>query len=228
MSVRIGETRLARVFNGAHIRKVRKFDRGYTLKYLANKCGCSEPAISRYERGERSMDVYTCKRILDALKCTPHDVLGKDDQEKMIAEFSEDAFVYADAEPTPGKIKKGLMHCCEAGCKHCPYEDDCHLSDGGSELAADALAYIRQLEAQVPKWISVADVLPERHGQMCVGLYTQHGAPKTQSFPYLFTWHAYGDNGYVDGPHFSDEGLDGLKVWYWMPLPQMPEESFND
>lgn len=152
---------------------------------------------------------------------------------------------------TPEDIKKGLEHCCEAGCKHCPYEDDCHLSDGGSELASDTLeyikkledgidriytlaasvdvlTYIRQFEAQVPKWISVEEQLPERHGQMCVGLYTQHGAPKTQSFPYLFTWHAYGDNGYVSGPHFSDEGLDGLKVWYWMPLPQMPEEGFHD
>ena len=44
-------------------------------------------------------------------------------------------------------------------------------------------------------------------------------------FPYIFTWHAYGDNGYVNGPHFSDEGLDGLKVWYWMPLPELPKED---
>lgn len=23
--------------------------------------------------------------------------------------------------------------------------------------------------------------------------------------------------------NFSDEGLDGLKVWYWMPLPKPPK-----
>jgi hypothetical protein len=49
---------------------------------------------------------------------------------------------------TPDEIKKGLRHCSEDGCKHCPYEDDCHLSDGGSELAADAHDYIVQLEAR--------------------------------------------------------------------------------
>lgn len=75
------------------------------------------------------------------------------------------------------------------------------------------------------EWISVEERLPERNGQMCVGLYTQHGAHKSQSFPYIFTWHAYGDNGYVNGPHFSDEGLDGLKVHYWMPLPEPPKEE---
>lgn len=214
MSVRIGETRLARVFNGAHIRKVRKFDRGYTLKYLANKCGCSEQAISQYERGERSMDVYTCKRILDALKCTPHDVLGKDDQEKMVAKFSEDAFVYSDAEPTPGKIKKGLMHCCEGGCKHCPYEDDCHLSDGGSELAADTLVYIHQLEAQVPKWISVEERLPENDVDVLVyDRLDEIGVCQYSSVLRKF----FGD---VEGTY--------AEVTYWMPLPKVPEESFND
>lgn len=50
---------------------------------------------------------------------------------------------------SPEDIKKGLRHCSEDGCKHCPYEDDCHLSDGGSELAADALAYIVQLERKL-------------------------------------------------------------------------------
>lgn len=130
-------------------------------------------------------------------------------------------------EKTPEEIKKALECCSKSdGCpQECPYYD---VPSCGGTLKLGALAYIRQLEAQVPKWISVEEQLPERHGQMCVGLYTQHGAPKAQSFPYLFTWHAYGDNGYVNGPHFSDEGLDGLKVWYWMPLPQMPEVSFHD
>lgn len=57
---------------------------------------------------------------------------------------------------TPEDIKKGLRHCSEDGCKHCPYEDDCHLSDGGSELAADALAYIVQLEAGIDRVYALA------------------------------------------------------------------------
>ena len=49
------------------------------------------------------------------------------------------------------KIKKGLEHCSEDGCKRCPYEEDCNMADGFSVLAYDALAYIQQLEAAVPK-----------------------------------------------------------------------------
>ena len=46
------------------------------------------------------------------------------------------------------KIILGLEHCAEDGCKGCPYVDDCNAADGFSVLAADALAYIRQLEAE--------------------------------------------------------------------------------
>lgn len=119
---------------------------------------------------------------------------------------------------TPEEIKKGLE--CTAD-----YIERTVGTNNHSAMLRDALAYIQRLEAQAPKWISVEDRLPERHGQMCVGLYNQHGAPKSVLFPHVFTWHAFGDNGYVNGPHFSDEGLDGLKVWYWIPLPEAPKEG---
>lgn len=50
---------------------------------------------------------------------------------------------------TPDVIKSGLHHCYEDGCKQCPYKDDCDMADGFSELAKDALTYIRMLETEL-------------------------------------------------------------------------------
>ena len=134
---------------------------------------------------------------------------------------------YEDQEQkkcTPEETKKGLSLCyadvCD--CSDCPYFN---MEDCDKKLASDVLMLFQQLEAAQPRWISVKERLLEKHGQRCAGLYSQHGAGKSVLFPYVFTWHAYGDNGYVNGPHFSDEGLDGLKVYYWMPLPEPPMEE---
>lgn len=37
-------------------------------------------------------------------------------------------------------------------------------------------------------------------------------------------YHAYGGNGIVEGPHFSNEGVDGMRVTHWMPIPTLPKE----
>lgn len=62
---------------------------------------------------------------------------------------------------TPDEIKKGLALCIdnEAACIGCPYDDveTCHC-----DLMEDAFALIQQLEAKVPKWISVEKKLPKR------------------------------------------------------------------
>lgn len=36
-------------------------------------------------------------------------------------------------------------------------------------------------------------------------------------------YHAAGDNGYVQGSHFSNEGVDGMRVTHWMEIPPLPE-----
>lgn len=127
---------------------------------------------------------------------------------------------------TPEEIKRGLAMCsadeCHGQHTDCPYHPELMCI---RNICADAIAMIQQLEAQVPKWISVEERLPEKHGQIVVGMYNQHGDDKSILFPHVFTWHAYGENGYVKGPHFSDEGLDGLKVYYWMPMPEPPKEE---
>lgn len=50
---------------------------------------------------------------------------------------------------TPEIIKDGLNHCSEDGCNGCPYVEDCNMADGFSELAKDALTYIRMMETEL-------------------------------------------------------------------------------
>ena len=38
-------------------------------------------------------------------------------------------------------------------------------------------------------------------------------------------YHADGGNGLVDRPHFSNEGVEGMRVTHWMPIPKLPKES---
>ena len=72
----------------------------------------------------------------------------------------------------------------------------------------------------IQKWIPVTERLPDKHGKPYVCLLT---FPQGGQFPYILNWYEYGDNGYVKGRHFQDEGLDGMKVTHWMPLPEPPK-----
>ena len=36
-------------------------------------------------------------------------------------------------------------------------------------------------------------------------------------------YYAYDGNGIVDRPHFSNEGVDGMKVTHWMEIPKLPQ-----
>ena len=95
---------------------------------------------------------------------------------------------------------------------------------GVGALADHLIANGVTLDNQVSssKWIPVSERLPGKHGKPYVCLLTfPHGG----QFPYILNWYEYGDNGYVNGRHFQDEGLDGMKVTHWMPLPQPPKEG---
>ena len=119
---------------------------------------------------------------------------------------------------TPDEIKKGL-ECCqknsEEACYHCPYMIDCETFDNAGNHSRDALSYINQLEARVPKWISVEDRLPEDqrsvltvngHGEIRVmGLWSKCGDE--------WTWvHNYRTM------HYND-------ITHWMPIPEMSKEE---
>lgn len=68
---------------------------------------------------------------------------------------------------TPEEIKKAAACCFDAeSCNTCPYiKERCVEITTSPTLIDDMIALIEQLEAQIPKWISVKDRLPEEPGE---------------------------------------------------------------
>ena len=114
------------------------------------------------------------------------------------------------------KVKKGIEYCSKNvldPCNGCPYErigDD----EWKCGLNADALFCIKQLEAQVPKWISVEGNPPDvtedaiaynAYGEMMIGKIFETS----------------------NGKHKCEDGYseDMLNVTHWMPLPKAPKEE---
>lgn len=125
---------------------------------------------------------------------------------------------------TPEAIKKGLECCMKASeeaCDHCPYCKECINFNAGN-LYRDALAYINQLEARVPKWISVKDRLPEDDVDVIVYAVSNNGG-----YTMLVTFHThtlYGFN--IDGwaspwQYFTRN----YTITHWMPMPEPPKEE---
>lgn len=114
---------------------------------------------------------------------------------------------------TPEEIKKWLECCAPFGanCGDCPYEGECMLPFG-DDPESDALAYIQQLEAAAPKWISVEERLPgmkdviaiNTSGEMLIGLVSP------MSFGGLYKCDSQGDVIF--------------DVTHWMPLPEPPTD----
>lgn len=109
---------------------------------------------------------------------------------------------------TPDEIKKGL-ECCkknsEEACYHCPYMIDCETFDNAGNHSRDALAYINQLEARVPKWISVEERLPEDDDDVLI----------FSNERVIFVG-CYKNGQWIS---YSLYAIYGNVVTHWMPLP---------
>ena len=124
---------------------------------------------------------------------------------------------------THEEIKNGL-ECCISdtyGCyEKCPYFNS--LSNGvdcALKMHADALAYITQLEARVPKWISVKERKPE--GVVLVANF----APGTEGYKKIDVADAF-DAGNSDITFYLLNGVDvEYNVTHWMPIPDAPPEK---
>jgi len=51
------------------------------------------------------------------------------------------------------KVISGLEHCSEDGCQGCPYETDCNMADGFSDLAKDALELINYQDQHIEAFL---------------------------------------------------------------------------
>lgn len=70
------------------------------------------------------------------------------------------------------------------------------------------------------KWISVEDDKPKHRGEYFVSYVF---ADCDMRFYGSAFWHDDMEtNGYVTGPHFSNEGVNGMKVTHWMEIQKLP------
>ena len=95
------------------------------------------------------------------------------------------------------------------------------------EMRADKLVdYLIQNGVTVQEWISVKDERKPKQLQecLCVCQFDDDAKGEWRFFNVL-KWHdvPYQDNGIVNRPHFTDEGVHGMVVTHWMPLPKMPQ-----
>ncbi len=115
---------------------------------------------------------------------------------------------------TPDEIKKGMLLCIymDGPCSECPYDKESYnIEECTKVMNADAFGYIQQLEALVPRWISVEDRLPEQ-GAMALCY--------TRNYIEVLQW---------DGKSGLWFGLRTINpkgyVTHWMPLPEAPKEE---
>ena len=119
---------------------------------------------------------------------------------------------------TPEEIKRGL-ECCPLCSKSCAYYRgiDCY-----AELHYDALAYIRQLEAAQPKWISVDERLPDDDVEVLVFAVGTNGEDIIAMTSYTHNMHGYNVVGWRSPWQYF---FYSYTILYWMPLPEPPKED---
>ena len=121
----------------------------------------------------------------------------------------------------PDEIKDGMEWCSGNACSDdCPYYHT--APECSANLCKDALAYIQQLEAQVPKWISVEERLPEDDSAVLVYAVGNNENSCVAMTSYTHHMHGYNIEGWRSPwQYFFYE----RKITHWMPLPELPEED---
>ena len=110
----------------------------------------------------------------------------------------------------------------------CIQEDGINFGAGDFvDVEALEVAVACMQEQERSEWISVDEDLPKKRGHYFIA-YKFDGSDMRFYGEAMF--HPEGGNCFVDRPHFSNEGVDGMYVTHWMkipklPLPQPPKED---
>lgn len=118
---------------------------------------------------------------------------------------------------TLADIKKALACCADSDhvCRdNCIYDKIVeYYPDCKNALMLGALAYIQQLEEQVPRWVSVEERLPERTGKYIVC------TTKRSVYCTRFKVHSRGGDFQRD---------INTHIAHWMPMPEAPKEDAHE
>lgn len=106
--------------------------------------------------------------------------------------------------------------------KH-PLEEAMAVIERDAELMEEKDKKIKQLEAQVPRWIPVEDTGHKpMHGKDYLCVCTLKDYPDERWLQVLRWYADENGNGYVQRPHFTDEGCFGMLVTLWSEKPELP------
>lgn len=66
-------------------------------------------------------------------------------------------------------------------------------------------------------WVKMTDERKPKHNQLC---FIRYVFPDGELYPCygVEQWSGDGDNGYVNRPHFDNEGVHGMYVTHWKPI----------
>lgn len=93
---------------------------------------------------------------------------------------------------------------------------------GGIAACKEIVRYFPAADVvERPRWISVKERMPKDERQVLAYYGFDHGDGYLgMMFVQVLDWF-----GHDPKPHFQHEGLNGMKVTHWMPLPEPPKEE---
>lgn len=105
-------------------------------------------------------------------------------------------------------------------CVECIHNQVCRAVDNQPCVECNCFNDVNGVTMQ--KWIPVSDETRKPKDRRNYFIAYVFGN-STMTFFGEAKYYAYGDNGYVRGAHFSNEGMDGMRVTHWMEIPPLPE-----